>query len=323
MSGKKLIGMAVALAVLAGIAMLQQQGARKRGPEPGEARTLFQGLELNSVNGVQIFQGSEEVTLEKKEGKWTVESLYGYPADFSKLADALRAASEVETGRPVRSANIDAAEFGFDEPKTVVLKTGDKEAVRIEIGAQREASETAGWATQRFVRFAGEEAVYLVDYDFRPFATDPDRWIDTDLLNIASSDIVSVKTADGAELKEDAGTWTLVGLDEEAGEFQTSEANQLRSALQYLRCTSVAAPDTALIDPEVYTASTTNRTVTVTVGGEADGGRLVRFGGDVPEKLEGWTYVVSSYNADRFLITRDELVKPKEEEPPETEASQE
>ncbi|QHI68147.1 DUF4340 domain-containing protein [Tichowtungia aerotolerans] len=332
MTGKKLIGMAVALAVLAGIALIQQKGARKRTPAVNREATLFQGLELNTVDGVDIFQGSQtgsavsSVSLQKKDGVWVVDSLYDYPADFNKLADALRAASDLKIGLPVRASNVDAAEYGFDEPKTVALKSGGKEVVKVDIGAQRAASDAAGWANQHFVRKDGSDSIYLVDYDFRPFATDSSSWIDKEMLNISSPDIVSVKTAD-AELKEDAGVWTLVGLNQETEELQVSEANKLRSALQYLNCTSVADPaesdaDLGFADPVVYIASTTNKTITVKVGGEADGGRYVRLEGDVPEKLNGWTYVVSSYKADSFLVTRDKLVKAKEDEPSEDELAQ-
>jgi hypothetical protein len=327
MKAKQLIIMAAALAVLAGIAIIQQRGGRKYAPLVKQDATLFQGLELNTIDGVDVFQGPEKAGLAKKGGIWVVDSLYGYPADFGKLADALRAAAEVKTGRPVRSANVDAAEYGFDDAKTVVLKAGGQDVLKLEVGAQREASDAAGWANQHFIRKDGSTEVYLVDYDFRPFATDSDSWIDKELLNVSSSDIVSVKTAD-VELKEDAGKWTLIGLDEEAEELQSSEAGKLRSALQYLNCTSVADPeksdaDLGFADAVTYTASTTNQTYTVTVGGEADGGRYVRFEGDVPEAISGWTYVVSAYKADSFLLTRDKLVKEKSPPEEETEESSE
>jgi hypothetical protein len=134
---------------------------------------------------------------------------------------------------------------------------------------------------------------------------------------------VSVKAGD-VELKEDAGEWKLADLDEEKEEFQSSEANKLRMALQYLNCTTVADP--AMSDAElgftnavVYTASTTNKTYTVTVGGEADDGRYIRLEGDVPKKLTGWTYVISNGNAGDFLIGREQLVK--EKEPPDEESA--
>jgi hypothetical protein len=311
MSGKKLIGMGIALVVLVAVARLQNAGHKKHTPKTNNDATLFQGLELNAVDGIELFQGSESAKLEKKEGKWVVKSLYDYPVDFSKLADALRAASDVKTGSPVRSSNVDAAEYGFNDAKTIVLKSGGKEAAKIEVGALREASESAGWANQHFIRKDGSDAIYLVDYDFRPFATESDQWIEPELLNIPSSDIVAVKVGD-IELNAVSNTWTLADLNKDTEELQPSEANRLRNALQYLNCASVADPSVELTNTVVYTASTTNKTITVTIGNETDHGRLMRFDGDVPETIKPWTYVVSSYKADSFLISRDQLVKNKE-----------
>jgi hypothetical protein len=318
MNSKKLIGMAIALAVLAGIAVMQKQGGKKSRPAAADSgATLFQGLELNLVDGLQITKGSNSVVLAKQDGKWVVGSLYNYPADFGKLADALRAAAEVKLGSPVRASNVDASEYGLDDAKSVVLKTGGKEAVGVEVGARREASETAGWANQHFVRRKGKDDVFLVDYDFRPFTEQSRDWIDKELVNVKSADIVSVRAGD-VELKVDGADWKLADLDAATEEFQSSEANKLRMALQYLNCTTVADPaksdaDLGFTNAVVYTAATTNKSYTVSVGGEGDGGRYVRLEGDVPEKVQGWTYVISTYDANDFLIPRDKLVKPKEE----------
>jgi hypothetical protein len=299
--------------------MVQQRGSR-RAPQVDRDATLFQGLELNAVDEVGIFQGSEKTTLSKRDGTWVIASLYDYPADFNKLADALRAASEVKTGLPVRSANVDAAEYGFDAPKALVLKRGGEEAAEIDIGARREASDAAGWAGQHFIRKGKSDAIYLVDYDFRSFDANPDRWIERSLFNIPPSDIVRVQTPD-AELKEDAGEWILTGLDEATEELDTAEAGKLRGALQYLNAVSVADPaasdaDLGLTNAVVYTAATTNKTITVKIGGETEKGRYVRFGGDVPERIGDWTYIIGSYNAGSFLVPREKLVTEKENAPP-------
>lgn len=327
MNSKKLIGMAIALVVLAGIALIQKQGGKKRPEESGKEATLFQELELNRVDGVEIELGGATVKLVKKGGKWVVGSLYDYPADFSKLADALRAASEVKMGSPERASNVDASEYGLDKAKSIALKSGGKDAVKLEVGARREASSTAGWANQHFVRKDGGADIYLVDYDFGPFGEDSNDWIDTELLNIRSDDIISVKAGE-VELNSVSNSWTLADLDEEREEFQSSEANKLRMALQYLNCTSVADPaktdaDLGFTNAVVYTASTTNKTYTVSVGGEADNGRYIRFSGDVPDTLSDWTYVVSQHEVGDFLISRDKLVKEKEKPSEEGEAGEE
>lgn len=305
--------MGIALALLIAIGLIQHVGSKKQTPKTGGDATLFQGLELNAIDSVEVSQDSNSVQLMKKDGQWVVKSLYDYPANFRKLADALRAASEVKLGRPQRTANVDATEYGFDHAKSIVMNSGGKEAVKIEVGAQREASESAGWARQHFIRKDGKDPIYLVDYDFRPFNTDSDQWIDTELLNISPSDIVSVSVGDVA-LHSVSNTWTLADLNEATEEFQTTEANRLRSALQYLNCSSIADPALELTNAIVYTASTSNKTYTVSVGAKTDDGRLVQLGGDVPDKLKPWTYVISSYKADSFLIPREQLVKVKKEE---------
>ncbi|WP_372808061.1 DUF4340 domain-containing protein [Pontiella sp.] len=318
MTGKKLIGMAIALAVLAGIALMQQTGGQKRRPAAAQdGATLLQGVELNDIDGVEIAEGGASVKLAKKEGQWVVGSLFDYPVNFKKLADALRAVAEVAMGSPVRAANVDPAEYGLDAAKSIALFRGGKEAVKIEVGARRDAS--SGWANQHFVRKGGADEIYLVDYDFHPFDETSSDWIDTGLINVSSSDLVSVKVGD-VELNAVSNRWTLADLDAETEEFEPSEANKLRMALQYLNCTTVADPaqsdaDLGFADAVVYTASTTNKTYTVTVGGEADNGRYIRLSGDVPDNVKNWTYVVSSYEVGDFLIGRDKLVK--EKEPPE------
>ncbi len=316
MNAKKLMAMMVVLLLLGGVALIQRQGAAKRHPAPAGETTLLQGVELNALDGLSVAAGSNTVALAKREGIWRVDSLYGYPADFSKLAEALRSAARVELGKPVRSAHVDASEFGFDDARSIVLESTGKEVARVEVGARREASDTAGWANQHFVRRNGGAEIYLVDYDFRPFSEEAVEWLDRKLLDVSPAEIVAVK-AGGIELKVDGTEWTLAGLDRESEELQPSEASRIRSALQRLECTGVADPnlsdaDLGFTNATLFTASTTNLTYVVEVGGPAEHGRYVHFSGDAPGKLFGWTYVVSDNDANDFLVSRDQLVKAKE-----------
>ncbi|WP_372796176.1 DUF4340 domain-containing protein, partial [Pontiella sp.] len=173
MNKKKLIGMAVALVVLVGLAVVQNQGGKNRRTVAAEGETtLFRGLELNRIDGVEISSDGNRAKLAKKDGQWVVVSLYSYPADFKKLADALQDAAAVEVGAPVRASNVDDAEYGLDDAKSIVLKSGGQPVLSLEVGARREAS--SGWANQHFIRKDGAADIYLVDYDFRPFAEEPE-----------------------------------------------------------------------------------------------------------------------------------------------------
>lgn len=322
MNRKKLIGMAAVLVVLASVALIQQRGAQARRPRVSSNETLLQGVDLNAVDALEI----DDVRLLKKEGKWVVASLYNYPADFSKLANALRSVADVKLGRPMRAANIDEAEYGFDTAKRILLKSGGKEAARLNVGARREGSASAGWADQYFIQLAGSDAVYLVDYDFRPFDGDAADWIETELLNVRSEDIVSVKVGE-LELQAQGEAWKLVGLDEESETLKTAEAHSLRAALQYLNCSTVADPaksdeELGFTEATIYTAKTAGQTYTVMVGGEAESGRYVRLSGDVREELKGWTFVVPAYKADSFMKSRTDLVQAKADESSADEAAE-
>lgn len=317
MNMKKLIGMAVVLAVLAGVAVWQRKGQEVRRSLPvAEDATLLKGIDLNTLTGLEVVQDSSQVVLSKKDGLWVVESLFNYPADFNRLAEALRKMADVKTGSPVRSGNVAASEFGLDEhAKKIVLKTADGSAsATVTVGARREASDTAGWANQFFIRKGDGDAINLVDYDFRPFSDKPADWISKELLKVQSGDIVSVKEGD-VSLKLDGADWTLTDLNQETEEFQSSEANRLRSALQYLNCTTVADPaktdaDLGFDQPVVYVAQTKDGfTYTVKLGAKTDDGRYVRVAaeytrpaqpvapaGNDKEKQEAYSKELDAFN---------------------------
>ncbi len=282
MNGKKLIGMALVFVLLAGVAIWQKKSGTQARSTPS-GKTLLDGIDLNAVTGLDVGMGSNSVALAKTDGRWRVASLYGYPADFKKLANAIRAVADVKLGKPVRTGNVDESELGFGKGiRRIVLKTGDAVATGIEVGARREASETAGWANQYFVRLAGKDPVYLLDYDFRPFSEKPEEWIERQILNVRSSDVVAVKCGD-VNLKVDGADWKLADLDAGKEELQSPEANKMRSALQYLDCKSIA--DKSKTDAWLgftnaveYVARTKEGfTYTATFGGEINGDRYARF----------------------------------------------
>jgi hypothetical protein len=287
MNSKKLLGMTIALAVLAGIAAVQHRGTQKRPPDAaGTGRLLLDGLDLNTVDAMSVTEGTNTVSLIKKEGKWTNASLHGYPVHFEKLANALRRTAEVERGWPVRAYNIDSGELGLDHPKTIRLSSGGREVARIEVGARREGSESAGWSNQYFIRTDGAEAVYLVDYDFHPFEADAEAWMESAILHVRSADIVAVQAGD-AELKLDGSAWTLADLDPQTETLDTAAAGKVRAALQYLNARTVADPaasDDALgfAEPSKYAARDKDGfSYTLMVGGEAaDEGRYLRVSVD-------------------------------------------
>jgi hypothetical protein len=360
MTGKKLIIMAVTLIVLVTVAVIQKKNTGLSKPaEKKNDTTLLEGIDLNSITSVEIINGSNNVVITKKDGKWVIPSLYNYPADFNKLAGVIQRTSQLKLGSPVPVGNIDKAEFGLDDnTRHIILKADKKEIITIDVGAGRNASKTAGWANQHFIKIKGNDAIYLVDNDFQAFSDDAGNWIKKEIFNVNSSDIVAVNT-ENIKLKLNGTDWQLEDLKDNE-ELITSEADKLRSALQYLNCITIA--DNTKTDKELgfdsptsYTATTKDGLVySVKTGKTGDSGRYARFTVEynkpskpsAPDKdadddkkaayekeleqyqtavaagkekadklnssLNGWTYVLNNYNAERFIISRDKLVKEKE-----------
>jgi len=270
--------------VLVGIAVIQRSG--RRPPEIGRKvsdQSLFEGIDLRSLTSIDVEEGTNAVVLALQDGEWVVTSLYDYPADFERLADVIRSAADAETGRPVRSGNVDVSEYGFGRgARRIMLSTGNGEAAGIEVGALRHAAETAEYATQYFVRRIGDPSIYLVDYDFDKFSAIAEDWIDRQLIDIRAARIVEIRTGD-LVLREGQSGWMLEGMDPEKEELQPDAVSRLQSALEYLSLDSLADPDRpdaelGFNQPDRYVAKTGDGLIcTVLLGAETGEGRFARL----------------------------------------------
>ncbi len=281
MTAKKLTIMAVIFLALAIIAVVQKHHNIPQ--HKTITTTLFDGIDLNTVTGIEISQGTNSVTLTKKDGKWEVASLYNYPTDFKRLANAIRTTADLKTDTPVPSGNIKMSEFGLGKSaKHITLKKGNENILTIDVGDARDASKTTGWANQHFIKKSGDDTVYLVNSDFRIFDANANRWIETKLLDINSGDITEIKT-DNVTLKLEGTDWKLPDLKEQE-ELKSTEANSMRGALQYLTCTTIANPaktdkELGFDKPITFTATTKDGiTYKILLGNEAgNNGRYVRI----------------------------------------------
>lgn len=273
----------ITLVALVTIAVIQKQTKNQsHQKKTNKEITLLTGIDLNTITGIEVQEGSNSVSLTKKDGTWSVVSLYNYPADFRKLADAVQSCSQVKTDTVIRSKNISAAEFGLDNTaKHISMKSNNKEILAINVGKSRDASKTTGWSNQHFINKSGLDSIFLVDYNFRQFTANSADWIKKDILNITSSDIVAVETGD-IKLQLKGSDWILPDLNKQE-ELKSEEASKLRSALQYLNCITIANPTAPNVElgfdnPMVYKAETKDGfTYTIALGKKTDQGRYARL----------------------------------------------
>ena len=107
MKTRSLVILAAALILLAGAAVLRHRGIRNPAPRR-EGGSVLAGFDVNRVSGLTVSRGERSARIGKEKDLWVVKSLYDYPADFSRLAAAVRKLAE--------------AGFGFRVPRAVPAK---------------------------------------------------------------------------------------------------------------------------------------------------------------------------------------------------------
>jgi Domain of unknown function (DUF4340) len=179
----------VALVVgLAGLYLEISQSSRWNESQPAQA--VFPNLPVNDISKIEIRSATANVTLEKKNNRWTVAERDNYPADFSKIQDLIRVLWQLKPGQEMQIGpsqlgrlNVLAPGKGATAGIEIALK-GDKdnEIASLIIGKSVDRSDGARGAgtSGRFVyNPAVKDRVYLVSESF--FSVDPvtvGQWLD-------------------------------------------------------------------------------------------------------------------------------------------------
>jgi len=317
MSNKGMIGLVLAAAALGGAAYFLNGSSKPAAPQLN-GRQILPNLSVADVARIEI---GGKTTLAAGENGWTVESLYGYPADREKIAENLLKLADLKVGQVARGRKLGS------ETAVVLKDAAGKTLADVTLGdlhngkARGQMAMYGGgsYPDGRYVAFGGETVLVMDTLD--AFGDDVKKWCATRIASVPSADVTSVtlKNMDGTSTFEKGtnGVWTLNGLGPKE-ELDTSKTYSLESALSYLDFTGVADPKLAedVIGFEtgcVYTAVCKEGTNTVTHVARV--GNAVKGGSDRYLKLDGqpWTYTISSYAADNLMKKRTDFVKPKAE----------
>ncbi|MGN0852931.1 MAG: DUF4340 domain-containing protein [Kiritimatiellia bacterium] len=338
MTTKNLIVLGSVAVVLGGVACWLSAGKRMKAPSM-VGRRVLPAFELADVSRVDI-AGAKKVTLVASDAGWKIDSLYGYPADVTKIRENLLKLQELKVGQVANGRTIGT-------PTTIELKKGDAPVAKLVMG-EAHLSRPKGQAAQfggggypdgRYVQY--QDKTVLVKETLDAFDGDPRKWTDTRIASVTASDVASVtfmKDREIVKLARKDGKWTMEGLGAKE-EIDTSKTYSLDSALSYLDFTGIADPklsaaELGLTTGAVYTATLKNGlSYVATVGNKTGGDRWVKLAAtfkptgtnatenakleqtakDFNAKTGAWTYAVSSYSADNMSKTRKDLVKAKEE----------
>ncbi|NLE42087.1 MAG: DUF4340 domain-containing protein [Lentisphaerae bacterium] len=339
MTSKKLAMLAGAAVVLVGLAFLSGQRNAVKTPA-AHGKKLFPQLDVSQVATIEITKPSgDTLTLTSSDAGWTVSALHGYPADLVKIRENVLKLAELKAGQ-------EAPGRSMANPTTIRLKdAAGKTLAELALGDQyMRKSDDMGFGSYpdgRYVTVEGRNAVYLVDDTLTSLDGDVTDWVDMQIPSPSGSTIRAVEISNAGEeiaLVKTNGTWKLVDLGPDEA-METSKTYSLDTALSYLRFNGIADPaltDDALglstgavyravyADGITYTArisgSTTNSSdrafriaasFTPTGTNVAENVSAEAKVNEFNAKTSRWTYLIASYNADKFMLTRSSLAKPK------------
>jgi len=338
MTTKNLVGLAVAAAVLGGAAYVCGSG-RKIKAASVNGKPVVEAFDVADVACLEI-GGSKKLTLTATDKGWTVETLFGYPADVTKIRENLMKLVDLKVGQVAPGIKITA-------PVSVQVKDAKGKALATATLGEAHRSKPKGEAAMygggypdgRYVKFG--EKVVLVKDALDAYDGDFKKWIDARICAVPSAEVKAVSFAKGkekVELTKKDSTWTLAGLGPKE-ELDTSKTYSLDSALSYLDMTGVADPklteaELGFATGSVYTVQLKDGKSYVANVGNAKGGdryfkvtasfkavgtnatenaAIEKSVREFNEKTAKWVYTIGSYSADSMSKTRKDLVKDKPE----------
>ena len=345
MTNKKLVSLTAVAAVLVGLAYISTTSKKVKTPSL-VGKPVLAGFDLSDVLKIEAgAAGGKKLVLASTDSGWVIQSLFGYPADITKIRENLLKLKDLKAGHIAAGKKLAA-------PTLVDLQNGaGKSLATLRLGDKHmkqptgEMAQFGGGAFPdgRYVSAAGSDTVMLVKETLDAFDGDPKSWTDTQISAVPSGDITSIElTGNGktAKLTKTDNAWTIDGLGPKE-EFDTSKGYSVESALSYLNFNSVADP--ALTDAQlgmttgaVYKVSLKNgEAYTARIGNAAEGGSDRYFkisaaftpvGTNATEiaetekkvkafndKAGKWTYLIASSSAENMTKSRADLVKAKEE----------
>ncbi|HRT28653.1 MAG TPA: DUF4340 domain-containing protein [Kiritimatiellia bacterium] len=344
MTNKKLIILAAAAAVLVALAYLSSSSRKMKAPSL-VGKPVVKKFDISAVSKIEAGPSAKKLVLASTDAGWVIESLYGYPADITKIRENLLKLVDLKAGHVASGKKL-------DDPILVDLQNADgKSLATLRLGDKHMRQPTGemaqfgggGYPDGRYVAADGSDTVVLVKDSLDAFDGDVKSWTDTQIASVPSADVTAAEmTRDGKTVKlaKKDGTWTLDGLGAKE-ELDTSKTYSVESALSYLNFNAVVDP--ALTDEQlglttgaVFTVALKNgERYTAKIGGVAEGGtdRYIRLNAaftpvgtnetenaaltkkvdDFNAKSGKWVYAISSYNAENMTKGRADFVKPKEE----------
>lgn len=257
---------------LVSVYLSREEGEEYEAVASMSKRGLMENLDVNQVAEVKITKAKETVTLQKKGDQWTVTERSGYPADFTKLRDAVMDFKDL---KKTQSINVPESELGTlelekpgtgDHSGTLVELRNDKggELASALLGkTHMQKSDNSnpffsgGMPDGRFLKLEeGPAEVLVVSEPLREFTAVATDWLDKSFIKIDKIRSLTLRSPEKERSwqvkKEVEKDQFQLGDVPDGREADSGKIKQTASALKYFRFSDVlsgaAKPDQTGLD---------------------------------------------------------------------------
>ncbi|HVV72803.1 MAG TPA: DUF4340 domain-containing protein [Verrucomicrobiae bacterium] len=279
---------------LAGLMVYNKQNDVGRSGDPAIGKKLLGDLPVNDVASISLKQGTNELTLVKKDNLWRVRQRNDYPANYSEISEFLLKARDLKI---VQSEHVGPSQLprlelvpgsGTNAALVLDLKDQNEKPIRsLLLGKKHmqksnqpspmgDMGDPGGWPDGRYVKVgSNSDTVALISDALANIEPKPEQWLNKDFFRVEKVRSIAVTgpavtNSWKLERETETGEWKLA--DAKTGEqLDASKASSAANALGSPSFTDVE-PSTALqqfgLDkPTVVTLDTfDNFSYTVNVG---------------------------------------------------------
>ncbi|HEY4176266.1 MAG TPA: DUF4340 domain-containing protein [Kofleriaceae bacterium] len=160
--------------------------------------SLLPGFDAAKVVHLQVVGEGHTVDLTKTGAAWIVASSFNYPADASKVSDALSPLAKIAAAEPIATKSDRHKQLKVDKDDFTrkLIITTDGKPTTLFIGTNVGSHRVA-------VRLDGSDNVYAVGgLTATAFGTEAREWVDAQYVSIPRDEITSVKVEKGGHTTE-------------------------------------------------------------------------------------------------------------------------
>jgi hypothetical protein len=186
------------IAVLAAVLLSAGGGTSETDPRIGQLVLPDVRQHAVEIARIGLVHGDAKTTLLKQSGAWVVEDKGNYPADVSKVTQAMQGLAELryvepKTRKPDLHARLEVEDVGGKEAKSTLVTVSDDKGHPLGeiIAGKRRIDQLGGGTDGIYVRKPGDAQAWLARGTL-DLATDAAGWLDRNIVDLPRDKVKEV-----------------------------------------------------------------------------------------------------------------------------------